>query len=128
MKHEFVCSICKEHKTHESDFSTGYALDKNDNKICFDCCGKQDAATLANLKPGEKFFLYLNTKERTLTNWPGTLKLDVVYIQKGRHNIAGNRYDTWFCYGENQYHAVQYGDNTQIAHIRRLKKNHFKTV
>lgn len=122
MKTEFTCSVCKEHKTHEDNLSTGYGKDKDGNIICFDCCGKQDAKTLTELPLKEKFHLYLNTKEKTLSNWPGTLKISVGYIKKGRHNIAGNRYDTWFRYAGNNYHAVQYGDNTQIAHIQKTKE------
>jgi hypothetical protein len=122
MKHEFTCSQCKQNKVHESDFTTGYAKDKGNNKICFECCGKNDIEALGNLKPKEKFILYLNTKEKTLTNWPGTLKINVGYIREGRHNIAGKRYDTWFSLGQFNYHAVQYGDNTQIAHIKRVNQ------
>lgn len=35
---------------------------------------------------------------------------------------TGVRYDTWFTGPDGkQWHAVQYGDNTQIAHCRRTK-------
>lgn len=121
MLHEFTCSVCNEHKKHESDFTTGYGKDKDGNIVCYDCCGKQDSKELAQLQPNQKFTLYLNTKDQTLTNWPGTLKINVGHIKTGRHNIAGKRYDTWFKYEGNQYHAVQYGDNTMVAHIKRVK-------
>jgi hypothetical protein len=121
MRHEFQCSICHEHKTHESDFSTGYATDSEGNKICFECCGKKDAETLSNLGPKDKFSLYLNTRDKVLTNWPGTLKINVPYIRTGRHNMAGKRYDTWFSFAGKNFHAVQYGDNTMIAHIKAVK-------
>lgn len=121
MKHEFTCSVCHEHKTHESDFSTGYGKDKDNNIVCFDCCGKQDAISLEQLKPKEKFYMYLDAKKQTLSNWPGTFKIKLHGIRTGRHNIAGKRYDTWFNYKGNNYHAVQYGDNTMVAHIRRIK-------
>lgn len=120
MKHEFTCSVCKEHKVHESDLSTGYGRDNNDNIICFDCCGKQDALALEQLQPKNKFIMYLDTNEQTLSNWPGTFKIKLHAVRKGRHNFARTRYDAWFDYKGNNYHAVQYGDNTQIAHIRRV--------
>jgi len=121
MKHEFICSQCNENKVHESDFSTGYATNKAGEKICFDCCGKNDLDELVNLKPKQKTWLYLNTSTKVITNWPGTLKINVGYIRQGRHNIAGKRYDTWFNLGQFNYHAVQFGDNTQICHIQKVK-------
>ncbi len=120
MKHEFTCSQCGEHKIHENNISTGYGIDKEGNKVCFDCCGKNDMEILKNLPKGEKMCLYLDTKQMYITNWPGSLKLKVWSIRKGRHNIAGNRYDTWFNLGKQNYHAVQYGDMTQICHIKKV--------
>jgi len=122
MLHQFTCSVCHQHKTHESDFSTGYGKDKDGNIVCFECCGKQDEKQLAELPLKGKMSLYLDTNKKILTNWPGTLHISVPYIRKGKHNFAGKRYDTWFKYAGNQYHAVQYGDNTQIAHITRVKQ------
>jgi hypothetical protein len=65
--------------------------------------------------------LYLNTKEKTLSNWPGTFKIQLHYIRIGRHNMAGKRYDVWFDYAGNDFHGVTYGDFTQICHIKRIK-------
>ena len=119
MKHEFTCSVCNEHKIHEDNFTTGYATNKAGEKICFDCCGKQDAAELQNLPIGGKTYLYLNTGKKTLTNWPGTLKIQLHFIRTGKHNIAGKRYDVWFNYAGNHFHGTTYGDMTQICHIKR---------
>lgn len=120
MKHEFICYQCGLNKIHESDFTTGYATDKEGNKVCFDCCGLNDAKELTELKPKEKFWLYLDTKKKQITNWPGTLVIPINYIREGNHNMAGKRYDTWFKFNGNSYHATQYGDNTQVAHIRKI--------
>lgn len=124
MKHEFICSQCKEHKVHESDITTGYGTDNDGNKVCFECCGKNDLETLGNLPKGERMCLYLNTKDKTVSNWPGTLKINVGYIRTGKHNIAGKRYDTWFSLGQFNYHAVSYGDFTEICHVKKLKHSH----
>ncbi len=35
--------------------------------------------------------------------------------------LLGVRYDFWFEFGNNAFHGVTYGDNTQVAHIRCLK-------
>lgn len=120
MRHEFSCTQCGERKVHESDLSTGYGKDKDGNKVCFDCCGINDTNELENLKPKEKFTLYMDTKAKKLTNWPGTLVIPLSFIKEGKHNMAGKRYDTWFKFNGGNYHAVQYGDNTQIAHIKKV--------
>ncbi len=123
MKHEFDCSVCDEHKTHESGIATGYGLDENGNKVCFECCGKKDSARLENMKIGEKYCLYLYKDEDgkwNVSNWPGTLKINVNTPRKGHHNMAGSRYDVWFQHKGNYFHGVQYGENTQICHIKRV--------
>jgi hypothetical protein len=123
MKTQFTCSQCGETKEHSSDITTGYARDAQDNKICFACCGKNDYAALENAKVGDKLVYYLSSEEgkHTLSNWPGTMVIRLHSVRKGRHNIAGKRYDFWFDYKGNNFHGVQYGDNTQIAHIKRIK-------
>jgi hypothetical protein len=68
--------------------------------------------------------LYLTTKPdgaAEITNWPGSLRFTGRYT-KGAHNIARTRYDVWF-YGPDKtaWYGVQYGENTQIAHCRRVK-------
>lgn len=73
------------------------------------------------MKICDKTHMYLNTSNKTLTNWPCSLKIPVNYIREGNHNISGKRYDTWFTFSGNNFHAVQYGHNTQIAHVKRIK-------
>jgi len=115
------CAICKKQIVKDPDsLGTGYAYNKGE-KICYDCCGDLDRKALRELKHGEKYILYLNTHKKYLSNWPGTLKIEVNHIRQGRHNIAGKRFDTWFNFEGNKYHAVLYGMNTQIAHVKKLK-------
>ncbi len=104
MRHELTCFQCGEHKIHESYVSLGYGIDENNNKICFECCGKNDLQKLINLPVGKSMVQYLS--ENTITNWPGTMKINVPYIRSGKHNWARNRYDTWFTLDGNKYHAV----------------------
>lgn len=128
MKHEFICSICKKEKVHESEFTTGYAVDDQENKICFDCCGYEDKAYM--ILNGRNT-LYLTkgndlpegeTKAR-VSNWPGTAKFTVKHGWRGKHNIARVRYDVWFDGPDGfVWHGVQYGDNTQICHCKRTKE------
>ena len=119
MKHEFKCSQCGQNKVHESDFSTGYGKDKDGNIICYDCCGKNDASELINLPIGGKAIQYWDGKN--IKNWPSSLVIAPYYTKKGKHNIAGTREDIYFRFGGFNFHATQYGNISQIAHIKKIK-------
>lgn len=135
----FRCFDCKQWKLPlalvNGSGGTGYAIDKNRHKVCYDCCAKRDSADMVKTGKG---YMYLHwphnepsrailspTRENNifLTNWPGTLKIPVGSAQKGRHNIAGSRYSVWFTGPDGKpWFGVQYGENTQICHVRRLKE------
>ena len=123
MTHEFICRQCNQVKRHESNLTTGYGEDKHGNKICFACCAKLDQGDM--LREG-RATLYLSKAENDLwrvTNWPGSLEFVVSYPRRGRHNIAGQRYDVWFLGPDNRvWHGVQYGEFTQICHVRRTRE------
>lgn len=119
VKTEFVCHQCGQHKSFLSDITTGYGIDKDGNKVCYECCAKNDAKELIELQPGKKTIQYWDG--RNITNWPGSLKISPYHTSKGRHNIAGTRTDIYFKFEGFSFHATQYGDMTQIAHIRKLK-------
>lgn len=108
-------------------FSTGYGTDREGNRVCFACCGIRDQKDME--KTG-KATLYLTLKERPglrlfadgeVGNWPGTLKLPC-RVKRGRHNIAGVRFDAWFRFAGKDWHGVQYGENTQLIHCKQLKR------
>lgn len=127
----FVCEQCKQAKTHETtnSCSTGYARTNTtpEQIICFACCGLNDATTLASLPIGGKMCLYSvigqghSYATGKLTNWPGSFEIKGLWFSIGRHNMAGKRYDAQFQENGNWYSATQYGDNSQICHIRRIK-------
>ena len=130
MKTQFHCDKCNKNKTHESTMSTGYGTMQNGDKHCFECCAITDAEAMGR---DGKTTLYLDMSGSNgqfnymwhtwkITNWPGTLKFNVVRASKGVHNMAGVRYDVWF-HGPRgmTWHGVQYGNNTQIVHCKRLK-------
>lgn len=124
-KETFYCCQCKQHKPKQKSGGTGYAIKRNGHKVCYDCCGENDKKHLLNMKLGDKWYLYLSKDEEgrhKLTNWPGTLTIPIAHVRTGNHNIARNRYDLWFTYGGGKFHGVQYGDMTQICHIRRIAK------
>lgn len=123
MKDKFVCSVCgRELQEREDSMTTGYGVDGDGNKSCFDCCGKAD---IEYMKENGKTILYLSKRDDgwVVSNWPGTLKAHGVYVSKGRHNIAGTRYDTWFNGPDGHvWHGVRYGEWTEILHCKRTKE------
>ena len=121
MKTTFTCHIC--HKVIEVDSTivSGYGIDKDDNKVCYSCCGYEDRA---QMMMNDKHTLYLSGNAKDgykISNWPGTLSLRAGYVRKGGHNIAGSRYDVWFNIDGRNWHGVQYSENTQILHCRTIK-------
>jgi hypothetical protein len=122
------CSKC--HKVipapEPGSMTTGYGRDKRGRKVCFECCAIGDREYMH--KHGQ-INLYLvnhyapNEHESgwSIINWPGTLKIPCNKPRKGRHNIAGTRYDVWFHVGSEWWHGVQCGENTQVVHCKRIK-------
>lgn len=140
---EFTCHDCGQIKPVQTTGGTGYASDGAGNKTCYECCGKADAKYM---RDHDRMTLYLAVDHESLaanntshefmvrhrihhrnygwkvTNWPGTLRMNGVTVSKGRHNIAGSRYDCWFTGPDGaKWHGVQYGEMTQILHCRKLK-------
>ena len=98
------------------EHTTGYGTDLEGKTFCYDCAALQEKAFM--VKEG-KTILYLTGSE--ITDWPGHLRFKA-HVQKGNHNIAGVRYDAWFTdHTGARWHGVQYGNNTQIIHCKRLK-------
>ena len=117
---DVVCSRC--HVRCLADgISTGYGTTADGRKLCFGCCGQIDKERLAHEGRGS---LYLTEipGHATLSNWPGTFRLPVGRIAKGKHNIAGERTDVWFHFAGREWHGVTYGSNTQICHVKALKE------
>jgi hypothetical protein len=124
----FKCSVCKQTVAQgHSDFTTGYGVKPgNGHKVCYACCAARDKADM--LKTG-RATLYLTIERPELykqgyrsgkvSNWPGSLEIPVFY-RRGRHNITGCRFDVWFTFKGQNWHGVQYGENTQICHCRRI--------
>lgn len=119
----FICSKCLAEKPEQTNGGTGYAINDNKEKICYGCCGEIDRQFM---RDNGKATLYLSLEGNDatkgfVTNWPNTLRLPVYGLRKGYHNIAGKRFDFWFNFNGKQWHGVQYGENTQIAHCKQLK-------
>jgi hypothetical protein len=110
---------------HES-FTTGYGVDNDGKKYCYDCCAERDREAMR--KDG-RIMLYL-TKEHTgphtwtwkISNWPGSLVFHTGIVSRSRHNWGLTRRDFWFRFENQCWHGFQIGENTQIAHCKRVKK------
>jgi hypothetical protein len=125
---------CGHEPSEHSEFTTGYGVKEvngKDFRCCYECCAKDDRDSM--LSSG-RATLYLDMNPRKappfgysresarVTNWPGSLEFWTGPVRKGRHNIAGRRYDVWFTGPDGKdWHGVQYGENTQICHCRRTK-------
>ena len=112
---------------------TGYARDGEGRAVCYACCGLEDQA---HIRANDRITLYLVQKadaptrargvlspgDWEVTNWPGSLRIPVSYIGRGAHNMARTRLDVNFTGPDGaQWHGVQYGNNSQVCHCRRLK-------
>lgn len=111
---------CGHEPSPHSDFTTGYGEDSQGKRYCYDCCAERDKTQMRN---DGRATLYLSQDNGnfTITNWPGSLKLSPYHVRKGRHNIAGTRYDAWFSFDGQPWHGTQYGENTQLIHCKRIK-------
>lgn len=120
MQETFSCADCGETKDVLKDGGTGYATVEGGGKVCYNCCANRDKA---QMEATGRATLYLDmTGHPQVTNWPGTLRFKCCDARQGKHNMAGTRYDVWFL-DENglTWHGVQYGENSQLCHCKRLK-------
>jgi hypothetical protein len=118
---QFRCRDCGQVKPVQTNGGTGYGVRRDGGLVCYDCCAVADRARMDQTG---RAVLYLSKGadgRYAVGNWPGTLNLPA-HVRKGRHNIAGSRYDAWFTFGGAQWHGVNYGENTQVCHCRRLKQ------
>jgi hypothetical protein len=138
------CDCCKQDiKREEKSCGTGYGVyeaPEKKKKLCYECCAAIDIGRLLKTGKGIMYLCISDEDEKIIrgmrrifgaiqltpsstfiTNWPGSLKCKAHYLKKGRHNIAGNRYDVWFVYAGQNFHGVTYGDMTQICHVKRIK-------
>jgi hypothetical protein len=119
MKKQGKCSKCK-NEFSPTECGTGYGIMPNGKKVCCSCIGEMDRAEMSNAKKGDRFTMYLTMEggKAKVTNWPASFVIPVGYVAKGRHNFARVRYDVWPRINGREFHGVQYGDNTQICHLR----------
>ena len=120
--HEFICDRCKQNKTYTSSFTTGYGIDGDGNKVCYQCCADEDRQWMIDRG---QISLYLTFKDgipTKISNWPGSLTFKVGTWKKGRHNWGIPRYDVWFRGPDNKCWWGKFiGYNHEIVHCKRTK-------
>jgi hypothetical protein len=113
---------CGHSVSPHSSITTGYGLDSEGKTYCYDCCANRERQ---HMRDKGKTCLYLVKNDAgsyELTDWPGQLRFKPHYVYKGRHNKARVRYDGQFTGPDGAtWRFTQYGDNTQIAHCKRIK-------
>lgn len=101
--------------------TTGYGQDREGRKHCFECCANRDRQSM--IETG-RIALYLtkNGGRWIVGDWTSRLTFTPYQVKHGKHNIARTRRDAHFT-GPDGYvwHAVQYGEWSEIAHCRRTK-------
>jgi len=99
----------------------GYGINKDGKKFCYQCCAIQDIEYMAT---HDRICLYLTTinEKWVVTNWPNSLQMAAtVSIKPNGHNWGITRRDAWFTdANNNKWWGVQYGDNTEIIHCKKL--------
>lgn len=103
----------------KSSLGVGFAVTDDGSKVCYSCCAEQDKIFM---RRSGYVYLYLNEEKKCLTNWPGSLSINVFQIKKGKHNIARIRTDVWFVFEGFIWHGVQLGYSNEIARCKRTKQ------
>ena len=136
--HVFKCDRCKKIKDHRSNMTTGHGRTDDGRIHCFACCGLEDAESM--IETG-KIALYLTFKTEEyhtwsgseyvrsnrqipsqITNWPGSLRFDLLSWSKGDHNWGIDRYDLWFKGPDDRvWYGRHQGHNTEIVHCKQTK-------
>ena len=77
---------CGHEPSEHEDFTTGYGVDNDGKKYCYDCCANTERQYM--IDHGQTT-LYINEKDRKVTDWPGHLTFDIKTIWQTNHN--------WYC-------------------------------
>lgn len=108
--------------------ASGYALTRDDVKICYDCAGYVDAMQMeatgrAVMYLAEHPDRYLGTY--VVTNWPGTLRIGCHRYRTSKGRGFGGSYprvDVWFSFQGAEWHGIHMGNNNTIIRVKRLKQ------
>ncbi len=110
---------CGHKPSPHGEHTTGTARTNDGREICWDCAHELEKAALLE---HDRFFAYLSSDGKNLTDWPGKPIAAVTSLVKRRHNLAG-----WLYYLQAiDIHGQRwYGTSTghgMYARIRKAKR------
>jgi len=117
----FTCFDCGKEKEESTKGGTGYASLPGGNKVCYECCAERDRIYMRDNGQTALYLVKNDKGQYEVTNWPGSLRIPINSIRKGRHNIARVQYHVRFTFEGAAWYGVQTGDNTQIIRCRQYK-------
>lgn len=85
--------------------ATGYGVDDKGNKLCYPCCAQLERDQMDETG---KIILYLDEKNRKVTNWTGELSYSVRSLTKHKDNKGATAY--FRDHNDNLWCAVRRGD------------------
>jgi hypothetical protein len=118
----FTCDDCGHIKPVQKEGGTGYAITNDGKHVCYECCATRDRKAMRETGKATLYLVRSPNGGHEVTNWPGSLRLRVGMVKRGKHNIARVRYDFWFSFEGHLWHGYQIGDNTQLATCKRTKE------
>jgi hypothetical protein len=119
---DFKCTRCKARKPINTEGATGYAT-RGKRRICYACASELEAREMERTG---RATLYLTESSPAhycgeVTDWPGTLRFEVLQRKGGRHNIGRTRVDVWFKDRTGaRWHGVHIGENNSMVRCKRL--------
>lgn len=115
----FICHSCKQEKPVQKPGATGYGINSDGEKVCYQCVADLDKEALKNLKPGEKHTMYFEKANSEVTNWPGTLRIACFY-ERIKHNFAREAYAISFWFEGSRFYGRNIGDNDLVS-VKKAK-------
>lgn len=128
----FICARCKKIvPLPTTTGASGYALrDGVDGWICYDCCALYDKE---DMRKDGRITLYVSETNDSkglpnsryiVTNWPGTLRFDVIRDKETKHNwrIVGKVLHVWFVFEGDVWYGRHAGGFNNIVRCRRTMK------
>ena len=86
-----------------STFTTGYGIESDGTRHCYDCCATKDRDNMATAKD---YVVYPNHDKRVVTNWPGNTLGQILYTYPIGHNMR-------FCCPTLHYYRIKATDGTE---------------
>lgn len=112
----FICASCKKEVPKHN-----YGTNNSGQKFCYACCAEKDKQALRDLKPGETTLLYIDAKQKVVTNFSGTIRIGC-QVQRISHNWCGKyAYYVSFVFEGARYYGRYIGFNHTTIKVKKSK-------